>query len=548
MPVVPTESSPVMARLAYRAVKPLFGTPVYTMMLRTDAEVRLAGAPPDLWPGDPREGEKLFRDSLSFVAEQGQLGDVTDHVDGAGESRLAALHGFSWLRHLRALGGEDARDKARRRALAWADLYPAWNPVAWRSDIVANRLVAWLTHFPAFFVGDDKLAGRLMSSMMLQLRHLRRVAPHELNGAPRLRALKGLVIGSACIEVEQRRLPQALEMLGREIRRQVLPDGGHACRCPTDHLEVLRDLIEVQATLDALHMPVPQVVRTTIDRMAPMVRFFRHGDGGFALMNGSDEGDPSEIDQILARTGVRDRPPDSAPDSGFDRIVAGRMVVICDTGAPPPAGLDQHAHAGTLSVEISVGDDRLIVNCGAGPNVSRDWQLAQRATAAHSTVMVEETNSSALLQTGGLGDRRANASAVRNESDGQVWLEAQHDGYKSPLSLVHRRRIYMAPTGDDMRAEDMLEGKGGCGFTLRLHLHPRVQASVQHDRAGALLRLPDGEGWRLRASGATIDLEDSVYLGTPGQMRRAQQIVMSGTTTAGQTVVKWALQRDTSAG
>ena len=69
----------------------------------------------------------------------------------ASDSRLAALHGFSWLRHLRALGGDTAREKARRRALAWADIYPGWNPVAWRSDIVGNRLVAWLTHFPVFF-------------------------------------------------------------------------------------------------------------------------------------------------------------------------------------------------------------------------------------------------------------------------------------------------------------------------------------------------------------------------------------------------------------
>ena len=54
-----------------------------------------------------------------------------------------------------------------------------------------------------------------------------------------------------------------------------------------------------------------------------------------------------------------------------------------------------------------------------------------------------------------------------------------------------------------------------------------------------LLRLPSGQGWRLRAKGATVALEESVYLG--GEQRRNSQIVL--TADPGADIVQWALER-----
>ena len=90
----------------------------------------------------------------------------------------------------------------------------------------------------------------------------------------------------------------------------------------------------------------------------------------------------------------------------------------------------------------------------------------------------------------------------------------------------------------------MFTGRGGHSFAIRLHLHPNVQVSLLHNRTAALLRLPGGDGWKLRAGGAEITLADSIYLGEADQTRRTQQVVLSGVTQAGTTIVKWALQRD----
>ena len=145
----------------------------------------------------------------------------------------------------------------------------------------------------------------------------------------------------------------------------------------------------------------------------------------------------------------------------------------------------------------------------------------------------------------------------RDEDEGAIWLEVSHDGYRPLFGLVHHRRLYLAASGEDLRGEDCLNGNppGGraLAFAIRFHLHPGVQAMAAQDGRSVVLRLPKGGGWRLRAAGAEVGLEDSVYLGLPGQIRRCQQIVLSGTTGKPGTeaaeeadrvaTVKWALQR-----
>ena len=323
----------------------------------------------------------------------------------------------------------------------------------------------------------------------------------------------------------------------------MLADGGHGERSPTRQLDVLRDLIDIRALLLAGKLEVPGFLQATIEQMGPMLRLLQHGDGGLCLFNDSNEHDGWQVDLVLQRAGGRPRPLLSGPDSGFQRLQAGRSVVLIDAGAPPPPGLDRHGHAGTLSFEMSVGRERLIVNSGAFPGAS-EWRRVQRATAAHSTLVVRDTNSSDVLRDGAVGRRPRNVTCRRDEQDGSIWADLSHDGYLGPFGLIHRRRLFLAASGDDLRGEDVLEGRGGGRFAIRFHLHPNVRAGEARGGTMVLLRLEKGGGWRLRAEGAELGLEDSVYLGVAGEVRRSQQVVLSGDVQDGETVVKWALKRE----
>src|SRR5262249_50681364 len=149
----------------------------------------------------------------------------------------------------------------------------------------------------------------------------------------------------------------------------------------------------LRQVFSARNIPPPQALLNAIDRMMPMLRFFRHGDGHFALFNGMGPTPTDLLTTILAYDDARGTPVANAQHSGYQRVEAGGNIVVMDTGRPPPFAVSQQAHAGCLSFELSSKAYRIVANCGL-PATSRDsWRHVARATAAHSTVTFNDISS-----------------------------------------------------------------------------------------------------------------------------------------------------------
>lgn len=512
----------------------------------------------DLWPGDAARGARLLRGEFETAGTARALriglggAEGWDFASGSPAWRAAA-HGFAWMRDLRALGTDAARLHARALTADWLSR-GAEEAVADAPEVMGARLSAWLGHWDFFAAtAEDQFRRAVMTRMAQDARDLSAALPAEAEHRGALAALKGAMAAAIALE-EDAYLQRAARFLPAEIDRQFHPDGGHVERSPAMQLLALQDLIEIRNLMHGAGVEPPPHLAALLDRAAPALRLFRHGDGGLALFNGTRDESSALIDLVLTQGQARGRAPTELPETGFQRLQAGRTLIIADTGAPPagraaaaaaegglPAGADRFAHAGTLAFEMSVGRDRLIVNCGAAPAAEEAWRDALRATAAHSTLILSDTNS-AELRPEGLGRRPEQVETARQEQAGAQWLEASHDGWRRAFGALHRRRLYLAESGDDLRGEDMVE-VGGDGvvppFTLRFHLHPGVVASLLQDESAALLRLPSGIGWKLRAKGARVSLEESVYIG--GEPRRSQQVVL--TAEEGEASVQWAITR-----
>jgi uncharacterized heparinase superfamily protein len=306
---------------------------------------------------------------------------------------------------------------------------------------------------------------------------------------------------------------------------------------------VLQDLIDTRGVLRSAQIEVPAALKDAIERMAPMLRFFRHGDRRLALFNDSLEEDGVLIDLVLTRSETKGRAPSHAPDTGFDRLQAFKSLVLIDTGKPPPRGFDDHAHAGPLSFELSHERERIIVNCGAYRGPKPNWWRVARASAAHSVMVVADTNSVEIRADGTLGRTPTSVARERAEHEGQQWISATHDGYRERFGLIYARQLFLSADGEDLRGEDRLAGLPGAAFAVRFHLHPSVQAGLVRDGSAALLRMPSGIVWRLRAAGGEVGLGESIYLGS-GEARRTQQVVLSGTVPPGGVTVRWAIRRE----
>ena len=329
----------------------------------------------------------------------------------------------------------------------------------------------------------------------------------------------------------------------QEAERQIIEDGGHISRSPSSQLRIVRHLVEIRETLNAAHIELPDWLPQTIERMVPLLRMFRHGDGTLALFHGGSETNGEVLDAVLSATKIKSKGVSSAPHAGFQRLATGQTALIIDTGPPPGAPANLGGHAGTLAFELSVGKDRVIVNCGAEIGDGGGWHQALRATAAHSGVIVDDVNSSELNPAGGFFRLPQNVTVSRREIEGSLILEATHDGYEVPFGLTHRRLIMLGPDGTEIQGEDNLIGAGGDTYAVRFHLHPAVQATMLQGGDSILLKLRRGSGWRFSTPDGKLSLEDSVFVAEPGSVRRTQQIVIFGHLEGAGATVKWGFNR-----
>ncbi|HVY19983.1 MAG TPA: heparinase II/III family protein [Bauldia sp.] len=525
---------------------------------------RLTIAPIDLRTADPTVALDIYAGRWVFNGDGVDIeGFSVFDAEPPNEEWARQLHSFGWLRHLRASDMALSRSNARSLVDEWIRFSSHHDKVAWNPEIVARRLMAWLSQTPLVLEGCDfNFYRRFMRSLGKQLRYLRRVAHDAGPGLPRLRVMIALAAMALSIPEQQRFLKQAQRRLDVELVAQILPDGGHVSRNPGVILELLVELLPLRQAFIAKSVPPSRILLSAIDRMMPMLRFFRQGDGSFTHFNGMGDTATDQLATILAYDDARAAVPANAPHSGYQRVEASGTIVVVDAGRPPPPDFSVGAHAGCLSFEMSVGRQRLIVNCGVPKPSAAALRRLARTTAAHSTVTINDTSSCRILNRGVVGEVFGEAvvagpnriDVARRSVHGATELDLRHNGYVDRYRLVHERQLSLSDAGDRLEGMDTfvmpngdVSRSGKDSFAIRFHLHPNVRAIVLHDRRAVLMELPDGESWEFETDGPEIAIEESILLSDNRGNRATEQVVIYGRVQ--QTPrVQWTLHRTALAG
>jgi uncharacterized heparinase superfamily protein len=508
---------------------------------------RIVIAPQDLRTADPTRAAEIYGGRFAFAGKVVMCdGRSPFEMIPPSEEWADNLLSFGWLRHLRAAESNITRANARALVDEWIALQGSWHPLAWRPETIARRIIAWLTQ--ATLILDDvdmRFYNRFLRNLTRQVRYLRWLVRDTRDGVPRLQARIALVYASLAMAGQINHLRAATRRLSAELERQILPDGGHISRNPSALIELLLDLLPLVQAFTARNVPPPAALTNAIDRMMPMLRFFRHGDGSFALFNGMGPTSPELIATILAYDDARGEPVANAPYVGYQRVQVGATVLLMDSGRPPPLDHSADAHAGCLAIEVSAKLQRILVNCGLPASGRENWRQVARATAAHSSVTLNDASSCEFLGSGAF--RRIIGVPVVNgphevtvsretTAEGVLELRAAHDGYVRRFGIVHHRVVRIAPDGNRIDGEDIflppdkrpLPSDAQDGFALRFHLHPGVRATRLTDGHGVMLLLPNKDVWNFTAPEDMVELEESVFLGGLEGPRRTVQIVVSG--------------------
>lgn len=404
------------------------------------------------------------------------------------EPLASYMQSFAFLYDLNSISGNAGRKRARqliehwiRSHHSWA--HKSWNSSAWKPSYVGLRLSAWLNlHDFYASTADDDFKKLLVTSFDKQLRYLRRHWSEEKDDLHRFWALKGIILGEALRKKEKdKRLTHYTQILVKLIEKQILPDGGHTSRSPLLHWRFLRDLIDIRTSL-RLHNKtdtkldlLEQTLQNYIQKMTPILRLLRHGDGALASFNGAITPfavglclgvTPDAIDTVLTLTDTETtRPPQRAAESGYERCASRNSIVLINTfptltfNANNVSKSEAYQEPGTeiLNLEWSVGQNRIIHKADLLiQDVSED----------------KDGNRSKESWITNLNPEYSQILIKRHMKEGHHYVSCDLT-YTSPEhSFFWQRQIYLAPGGEELKGHDTIRISHDAVIGIRFELNP----------------------------------------------------------------------------
>jgi uncharacterized heparinase superfamily protein len=393
------------------------------------------------------------------------------------------LHGFDWSARP-ACAGHD--EYVRKSIEGWLSQFgtrhdrDAWNPYP-----TAHRVVSWLKWST---LNDTTVAGldaAVSSHAAFLWRHLER----DIGGNHLVKNLKAVLFAATYLS-DSRLHGQAARMLRRELRRQILPDGGHYELSPMYHAVVLEDVLDVINLLANNPMPnaaaagLLEDARAAAPRMLGWLRAVCFGDPVDAHFNDSAPEGSASVCQLTAyaeRLGLPvpaavSAPVTSLPASGYFVIRTGELQMCMDAGRLCPDELPAHAHSDVLSFELTARGEKVFVNAGVDDYGRTDTRSYVRGAAAHNTISIDGLDQGQMWGQFRVAERPRSVEGLAGERDGWFVAEGRHDGFarQGSSAHTHARKIRVRKDGRLAVIEDEAFGSGFHLVTAYLHLHPSV--------------------------------------------------------------------------
>lgn len=560
-----------LIRLAYRLGVPSstltspFTKPARTRMLAT-VKCPLAG--------DRASGVALRMGHFLVYGVKAPIGQM----DFSPQARLTApfervVHGFSWLGDLAASAPrEECVPTAERVLAAWLTANGAakrssgagtgiGKGPAWNVEHVGHRLLNWLVYAPLILSAqDERVRSETLEAISQTARWLDRNVTRSDDMLGEVAGWCGITAAGLLLpEGKPRRLFGEAGLI-RALGELVADDGGVLSRSPIAQMDAIELLVKLTACYRAAGREIPAALDAMLSLLVPPLLALMHGDGGLGSWQGAGAVRADRVAALIEASGVRTRPLKDIRQWGYQRLTGGKTILQFDAAPPPRARHARSGCASTLAFELSCEGRRIIVNCGgasfAGGQTPIRIEQGLRATAAHSTLALDNVNSTAVMINGKLGkgveEVEVNRRVLELESGKASRIEASHDGYAARFGLVHRRILILRDDGSELRGEDLLvpSGKGKRGkieFAIRFHIGPGIELGLSDDRKGAGLALPDGSYWQFRlgntSAGGELDIEESLWVDGQGRPQPIQQLVLQGLTSRSGGNFSWLLKK-----
>lgn len=424
-----------------------------------------------------------------------------------------------WLYNLHYFADLNAKNALARiawhKALIseWIAENPATLGTGWEPYPTSLRIVNWVKWaLNGINLTDLRFLDNFNQSLAVQAHWLMKRLEWHLLGNHLFANAKALVFSGIYFQGEEATiwLRRGLNIIKTQIDEQVLNDGGNFERSTMYHaifLEDLLDLINLSYKFPGkIDLKLIEHWRIVAKKMLDWLRAMSHPDGKIAFFNDAAFGVAPLLADLEAYAYHLEINSESQEkfggqenglininhfkDSGYIRITSSNAVALLDVAPIGPDYLPGHAHADTLSFEMSIFGQRVIVNGGTSRYGLGTDRLRERQTLSHSTVEVNGQSSSEVWGGFRVARRAYPFNLVLFSECTQATVLCSHNGYKYLSgSPVHRRTWILKE--NVIKVNDVIFGS--CSQAVaRFILYPEIEVS-RLAQAVWMLRLPQGD-------------------------------------------------------
>ncbi|MFL7020128.1 heparinase II/III family protein [Vibrio cyclitrophicus] len=447
--------------------------------------------------------------------------NVVDTVSDWNDAEKAKLwlYNLHYFDDLNQFGWEDRSEIHHSLVNTWIEQNPKMMGNGWEPYTISLRSVNWIK----WFLSGNEPKEEWLASLSLQVQALEQQLEYHLLGNHLFANAKALLF-SGCYfkgEFADEWLKLGLGILNEEIPEQILADGGNFELTPMYHNTILADMLDLYQLSLVYPHKIPKATsqywHELIGKMLLWAEHMQHPDGDISFFNDSAMGIAPKLVNLQRYAEVLKV---TIPATNKDQITylkeSGYVVVkdqvnklIIDVAKVGPDYIPGHAHADTLSFELSIDGYRVFVNSGTSVYGLGEERLRQRKTETHNTVVVDGMDSSEVWSGFRVAKRAYPSKPVITESEGDISVKCSHNGYmRLPGKVTHTRKWKL--TEGHLFISDNLMGTYNHA-EAHYYLHPDVRVEGGNNSSQVRLHLPNGTKYTINVEGAGINVLDTTW-------------------------------------
>ena len=515
-----------LKRFKFFISKIFYNSPIYGKLnfdeLPNEAEIVL----PNLWGGDLEKIKSFLKTKIP-------------NNKNVKNPFFYYYHSFEFLNDLKEISQENLRIHGRQLTSDWIKKNNSWKSKTWDDFTLATRICNWIKNYNFFYnTADEEFKKKIYILILRQVEHLVKNFSNIKRNSDLIRIIKALIFTSVYIPNKKYYYQIAIFNLKSELNKQILKDGCHFQRNPKIHAEILRDLLDIRTILSATKKNVFFDLQNTIKNMSIAYRFFLHKDNSLANFNGFNNINQKEINNLITEIPKIRKNPRELNEGGFQRIETKDTTLIVDCGVPKNYDATYKAHSCTTTFELSHKKNKIIIN-----SLENLDEKINKATAAHSTLTLNNTNSYKILKNEHLSRVPEKLKVKRIERYGANIIELENYGYKNQYDAIHKRLIYVDKEGLDIRGEDNIYCPMEIDFDIRFYLDTNIKTLLTNNGKNILLKLNNGSGWKFSSSLNKLNIVTNRNLNINNQPIINEHIYLTGKTKELITVIRWSLKK-----